>query len=332
MPTRGRSTGARARSREHLEAGAGRAGARARFRHHHPQRGRPILRWAAGCETLLGARLAGEFGVHRPARAGRRRSRRRCAARAGEARRADLVRRRQPDRRRQVGGVCAGHWAGPARSACGRTRAQSSCPSPTTCCRTWRSRRRCPRPSSRAWPASPPKPSTRRSACAARRSSRRAVLFDAELSLHTPLDAVAVDWHPRRRPRRGDPAGAGQPSVARHARARRAAPPARRACWRRTPIRRDLSARTESQLGAWFSFTLPGPAAAGLSHTLGKRIGSRHAIPHGVSSCLVLPHVMRYLAPRPAAAQARIAAALGVQTARCRSNWPPREPRMPSPT
>jgi alcohol dehydrogenase class IV len=74
----------------------------------------------------------------------------------------------------------------------------------------------------------------------------------------------------------------------------------------------DLSARTESQLGAWFSFTLPGPAAAGLSHTLGKRIGSRHAIPHGVSSCLVLPHVMRYLVPRTAPAQARIAQALGV--------------------
>jgi alcohol dehydrogenase class IV len=74
----------------------------------------------------------------------------------------------------------------------------------------------------------------------------------------------------------------------------------------------DLAARTESQLGAWFSFTLPGPAASGLSHTLAKRIGSRHGIPHGVSSCLVLPHVMRYLAPRSALVQARIAAALGV--------------------
>jgi alcohol dehydrogenase len=78
----------------------------------------------------------------------------------------------------------------------------------------------------------------------------------------------------------------------------------------------DLAARTESQLGAWFSFTLPGPAAGGLSHTLGKRIGSRHNIPHGVSSCLVLPHVMRYLAPRTAAAQARIAAALGVDVSK----------------
>jgi maleylacetate reductase len=77
----------------------------------------------------------------------------------------------------------------------------------------------------------------------------------------------------------------------------------------------DLSARTESQLGAWFSFTLPGPAAGGLSHTLGKRIGSRHGIPHGVSSCLLLPHVMRYLAPRATERLARIAGALGVDTA-----------------
>jgi alcohol dehydrogenase len=77
----------------------------------------------------------------------------------------------------------------------------------------------------------------------------------------------------------------------------------------------DLAARTESQLGAWFSFTLPGLAAAGLSHTLGKRIGSRHAIPHGVSSCLILPHVMRYLAERQPLPLARAAAALGVDTA-----------------
>ncbi|MBV9547355.1 MAG: iron-containing alcohol dehydrogenase [Chloroflexi bacterium] len=74
----------------------------------------------------------------------------------------------------------------------------------------------------------------------------------------------------------------------------------------------DLAARTESQLGAWFSFTLPGPAAAGLSHTLGKRIGSRHGIPHGVSSCLLLPHVMRYLAPRAPSELTRIASALGL--------------------
>ncbi len=78
----------------------------------------------------------------------------------------------------------------------------------------------------------------------------------------------------------------------------------------------DLEARTRSQLGAWFTFTLPGPAASGLSHTLGKRIGSRHGIPHGATSCLLLPHVMRYLAPRSAPALAQIAAAMGVDASR----------------
>ena len=57
----------------------------------------------------------------------------------------------------------------------------------------------------------------------------------------------------------------------------------------------DVDVRTKNQLAAWFSFTLPGPSAAGLSHTMGKQIGARHGIPHGVTSCLLLPHVMRYL-------------------------------------
>ena len=58
----------------------------------------------------------------------------------------------------------------------------------------------------------------------------------------------------------------------------------------------DAGIRTENQLAAWFGFTLPGPSAAGLSHMLGKQIGARHGIPHGVTSCLLLPHVVRYRA------------------------------------
>jgi maleylacetate reductase len=58
----------------------------------------------------------------------------------------------------------------------------------------------------------------------------------------------------------------------------------------------DVDVRTQNQLAAWFSFTLPAASAAGLSHTMGKQIGARHGIPHGVTSCLLLPHVMRYLA------------------------------------
>ena len=56
----------------------------------------------------------------------------------------------------------------------------------------------------------------------------------------------------------------------------------------------DASVRTENQLAAWFSFTLPGPSAGGLSHVMGKQIGARYGIPHGVTSCLLLPHVLRY--------------------------------------
>jgi len=59
---------------------------------------------------------------------------------------------------------------------------------------------------------------------------------------------------------------------------------------------RDAGIRLENQLAAWFSFTLPGESASGLSHVMGKQIGARHGIPHGVTSCLLLPHVMRYLA------------------------------------
>ena len=139
----------------------------------------------------------------------------------------------------------------------------------------------------------------------------RAVIFDAELSLHTPLElwlstgiravdhAVETLLAPGSHPFADTLALEGLRRLRASLLATHADPG-------------DVAARTESQLGAWFSFTLPGPAAAGLSHTLGKRIGSRYAIPHGVSSCLVLPHVMRYLAPRSPAAQARIAAALGV--------------------
>jgi alcohol dehydrogenase class IV len=56
----------------------------------------------------------------------------------------------------------------------------------------------------------------------------------------------------------------------------------------------DLSVRTENQLAAWFAYTLPAQSASGLSHVMGKAIGARYGIPHGVTSCLLLPHVMRH--------------------------------------
>ena len=70
--------------------------------------------------------------------------------------------------------------------------------------------------------------------------------------------------------------------------------------------------RTENQLAAWFSFTLPLPSAGGLSHALGKQIGSPYGIPHGVTSCLLLPHVMRYLAPTHSERLRLVGSAMGV--------------------
>jgi maleylacetate reductase len=74
---------------------------------------------------------------------------------------------------------------------------------------------------------------------------------------------------------------------------------------------KDLAVRTANQLAAWFSFTLPGASASGLSHTLGKQIGARHRIPHGITSCLLLPHVMRYLATKKPERMQALAAATG---------------------
>jgi maleylacetate reductase len=72
-----------------------------------------------------------------------------------------------------------------------------------------------------------------------------------------------------------------------------------------------LGPRTDGQVAAWLSYLLPGPAARGLSHTLGKRLGSRHGVPHGVTSCLLLPHVLRRIGPERPEAMRRLSDALG---------------------
>jgi maleylacetate reductase len=78
----------------------------------------------------------------------------------------------------------------------------------------------------------------------------------------------------------------------------------------------DVSVRTENQLAAWFSFTLPGPSAGGLSHVMGKQIGARYGVPHGVTSCLLLPHVIRYFQGRRPERVALLGAATGTDPAR----------------
>jgi alcohol dehydrogenase len=48
----------------------------------------------------------------------------------------------------------------------------------------------------------------------------------------------------------------------------------------------------------------------GLSHNLGRRIGATYDVPHGITSCITLPHVMRHFAPVHTAALAAVGRAI----------------------
>jgi maleylacetate reductase len=74
----------------------------------------------------------------------------------------------------------------------------------------------------------------------------------------------------------------------------------------------DLDARLDCQLGAWMSMIgtqagVPKGASHGIGHVLG---GTAH-VPHGYTSCVMLPHVLRFNAPVNAERQALVSEALG---------------------
>lgn len=80
----------------------------------------------------------------------------------------------------------------------------------------------------------------------------------------------------------------------------------------------DLEHRQALLLAAWMSYFAPAsvPAQAGLSHTIGKRIGATYGVPHGATSCILLPPVMRHKAglPESAACLAAASRTLGLGT------------------
>lgn len=75
---------------------------------------------------------------------------------------------------------------------------------------------------------------------------------------------------------------------------------------------RDLRARLDCQIGAWLSM---GPLASGVpmgaSHGIGYVLGAMFDVPHGHTSCVMLPAVMRWNRPANAERQAVAAAAMG---------------------
>ena len=74
----------------------------------------------------------------------------------------------------------------------------------------------------------------------------------------------------------------------------------------------DIDARMDCQIGTWLS---TGPLASGVpmgaSHGIGYVLGAVFGVPHGHTSCVMLPSVMRWNKPANAARQALVAAAMG---------------------
>jgi maleylacetate reductase len=74
----------------------------------------------------------------------------------------------------------------------------------------------------------------------------------------------------------------------------------------------NLEARLDCQIGAWMSMVGSQTGVSkGASHGIGHVLGGTAGVPHGYTSCVMLPHVLRFNHPVNAGKQARISEALG---------------------
>jgi maleylacetate reductase len=74
----------------------------------------------------------------------------------------------------------------------------------------------------------------------------------------------------------------------------------------------NLEARLDCQIGAWMSMVGSQTGVSkGASHGIGHVLGGTAGVPHGYTSCVMLPHVLRFNHPVNAGKQARVSEALG---------------------
>jgi alcohol dehydrogenase class IV len=73
----------------------------------------------------------------------------------------------------------------------------------------------------------------------------------------------------------------------------------------------DLAARLLCQQASWLAASTIARVNYGASHGIGHALGAAADVPHGHTSCVMLPHVLRYNEPATAARQRLIAGALG---------------------
>lgn len=143
----------------------------------------------------------------------------------------------------------------------------------------------------------------------------RSVILDPEAAVQTPIDlwsstgmraldhAIETVYSPRHGPATD---ALSLDAIRRLASALRAA--------KNDPL--DIAAREQGQVGAWLSYFGEMNLTLGLSHAIGHQLGAQFGVQHGVTSCIVLPPVMRYLAPAVLGRLVLVADALGVDTTR----------------
>ena len=73
----------------------------------------------------------------------------------------------------------------------------------------------------------------------------------------------------------------------------------------------DLAARLQCQQASWLAASSIARVNYGASHGIGHVLGAFADVPHGHTSCVMLPHVLRYNAPTTTEKQRLIAEALG---------------------
>jgi maleylacetate reductase len=74
----------------------------------------------------------------------------------------------------------------------------------------------------------------------------------------------------------------------------------------------DVAARLDCQLGAWMSMVgAQTGVSKGASHGIGHVLGGTAGVPHGYTSCVMLPHVLRFNREVNAERQALVSEALG---------------------
>jgi maleylacetate reductase len=74
----------------------------------------------------------------------------------------------------------------------------------------------------------------------------------------------------------------------------------------------DLAARTDALLGAFMAGSAMAVAGVGIHHQLCHLLGGAYRLPHAGLHAVVLPHVVRFVAPAARPQMARLAGALGV--------------------